>query len=116
VRARLRFWQSDTPPPPPAEDAPPPLPEVDLIRRGDIATRLLADPFFLAIFEEIKGDIYRTWLTTKPSQVDLREEQFKLYQGIVLLEARLRGYKGAAMVRVAQREAEAAAEKANAAD
>jgi hypothetical protein len=85
---------------------PAPLPEADVIARGRAATRLLGDPFLKAAFEEIQNDIYRQWAASKPSQTELREEMFRLLKGLELVEAKLRNYRGAATVLVAQREAE----------
>jgi hypothetical protein len=84
--------------------AAPSLPEPDLIRRGEIATALLQDPVLAGAFSEIRTDAYRMWLDTKPSDTARREELYRIIQALELVRGKLRAYRGAALVRTAQRE------------
>ena len=84
--------------------AAPTLPEPDLIRRGEIATALLQDPVLSAAFSEIRTDAYRMWLDTKPSDTARREELYRIIQALELVRGKLRAYRGAALVRTAERE------------
>jgi hypothetical protein len=85
--------------------AAPPLPETDLIRRGEIATALLQDPVLAGAFSEIRTDAYRMWLDTKPSDTGRREELYRIIQALELVRGKLRAYRGAALVRTAERDA-----------
>jgi hypothetical protein len=84
--------------------AAPPLPEPDLIRRGEIATALLQDPVLASAFNEIRTDAYRMWLDSKPSDTVRREELYRIIQALELVRGKLRAYRGAALVRTAERE------------
>ena len=84
--------------------AAPTLPEPDLIRRGEHATALLHDPVLSGAFAEIRTDAYRMWLDTKPSNTERREELYRIIQALELVRGKLRAYRGAALVRTAERE------------
>jgi len=103
--------QTATPLPEPLLEAPP-LPEADMIRRGEMATRLLADPTLAGAFSEIRADAYRLWLETKPSETARREELYRVVQALELVRSKLLAYRGAAIVKAAEREAEREAERA----
>jgi hypothetical protein len=84
----------------------PPLPDVDVIQRGEIASRLLQDPVLGGAFAEIRADAYAMWLATKPSEHERREELYRIVQALELVRGKLRAYRGAALVRTAERAAE----------
>jgi hypothetical protein len=86
--------------------AAPPLPEPDLIRRGEIASRLLQDPVLAGAFTEIRTDAYRLWLDTKPSETARREELYRVIQALELVRGKLLAYRGAATMKIAERAAE----------
>ena len=88
---------------------PAPLPAGELIRRGEAATRLLSDPVLAAAFAEIREDSYRLWLDSKPSEHERREELYRVVQALELVRGKLRAYRGAGLVRAAEREQELAA-------
>jgi hypothetical protein len=98
----------------PAPDEPllhvPPLPVEDVIRRGDQASRLLQDPVLAAAFAEIRQDAYRMWLDSKPSEDVRREELYRIVQALELVRGKLRAYRGAGLMKVAEREQEAVQE------
>jgi hypothetical protein len=84
-----------------------PLPVEDVIARGEAATRLLQDPVLAGAFAEIRRDAYRMWIDSKPSEQVRREELYRITQALELVRGKLRAYRGAASVRIAEREAEA---------
>jgi hypothetical protein len=84
-----------------------PLPVADVIARGEAATRLLQDPVLSGAFDEILQDTVRLWLDSNPSEEVRREELYRVTLAVQLLRGKLRAYKGAASVRLAEREAEA---------
>ena len=85
------------------EPVPAPLAAPDLIRRGEAAQRLLADPVLAAAFVEIREDSYRLWLDSKPSETERREELYRVVQALELVRGKLRAYRGAGLVRAAER-------------
>jgi len=112
---RWRPWQRREEPPP-VEDEPllaaPPMPDIDVIQRGDAATRLLGDPILAGAFNEIRHDAYRLWLATKPPERERREELYRIVQALELVRGKLRAYRGAAQLRRAEREDERRADAA----
>lgn len=83
-----------------------PLPEPDLIRRGEIASRLLQDPVLAGAFSEIRADAYRIWLESKPPETEKREELYRVIQALEMIRAKLLHYRDAAKVKIAERAAE----------
>jgi len=103
----MRTWGFRRPTAPPTVDEEllrsAPVPDEDVIRRGDQASRLLQDPVLAAAFAEIRQDAYRLWLDSKPSEHDRREELYRIVQALELVRSKLRTYRGAAQVRLAER-------------
>jgi hypothetical protein len=107
-------WPSGRRSAPPPPDEPlldvPPLPTEDLIRRGDQASRLLRDEVLAGAFAEIRQDAYRMWLDSKPSDTLRREELYRIVQALELVRGKLRAYRGAGLMKQAERQQEEAAE------
>lgn len=82
---------------------PPPL--GDVIRRGEAAHRLLNDPTLAEAFAELRADSYRQWIDSKPADAPAREELYRITQALELVRGKLIAYRGAAQVRVAERDA-----------
>jgi len=107
------WWQAAVPVDEPLLHVPP-LPIDDVIRRGDQASRLLQDPVLAGAFAEIRQDAYRMWLDSQPSENVRREELYRIIQALELVRGKLRAYRGAARLKVAEREQEEAREAAEA--
>jgi hypothetical protein len=98
-------------PPPPPEPLieTPPLPEVDVIRRGESATRLLADPTLAGAFADVRAEAYRLWLESGPLDIAKREEMYRVIHALEMVRAQLVQYRSDMIVKVAEHEAEARA-------
>jgi hypothetical protein len=80
-----------------------PAPLGDVHRRGVAADRLLNDPTLAEAFRELREDLYAEWMVTE--QASRREELYYEAHALIRVTAKLRAYRAAARIRMAERAA-----------
>lgn len=64
----------------------------EVIRRGDNAARILAEPVVKEALESMKAEIIRAWSETPARDAEAREWVWRQYKAVEKFEGLLKGY------------------------